>query len=47
MNINKKVLALDLEHLSQEDLDWPHKLKTLAMAMQGRIYLKHLKEEAA
>lgn len=41
----EKVLALDMEHLTQEERDWLHHLKNLATTMQARIQLKHLKEE--
>jgi hypothetical protein len=45
MTPTDKVLSLDLDNLSQEDIDWLHKLRNLAATMQGRIMLKKMKEE--
>lgn len=41
MTINDRVLKLDMDHLTQEDIDWLHRLKNLATVMQARLQLKH------
>jgi hypothetical protein len=43
--MTKKTLELDLQNLSQEELNWLHELKNRAAAMTGRLQLKHLREE--
>ena len=45
MDMNEKVLALNLENLSQKDLDWLHELKNKAAAMSGWLQLKSIKAE--
>lgn len=37
----EKVLQLDLEHLSDEELTWIHELKNRAAVMTGRLQLKY------
>lgn len=46
MTDQEQALALDLNNLTQEELDWLHDLRNKACALQARLQLKHLKEEA-
>lgn len=41
MNINERVMLMNLANLSEEDKDYLHKLKNLAQALTGRLQLKH------
>lgn len=43
--MTQRVLKMDLDNLSEEEIVWLHKLKNLATAMQARLQLKHIKEE--
>lgn len=47
MSPTDRVLALDMKNLTQEDVIYLHKLKNLAIVMQARIMLKHMKEEGS
>ena len=41
MNINERVMLMNLANLSPEDLMYLHKLKALATVLQCRLQLKH------
>lgn len=41
MDINERVLLMNLANLSDEDKEYLHKLKNLAAVLQGRLQLKH------
>jgi len=43
--ITDKVITLDIQNLSAEDLKWLHDLKNKACAMTGRLQLKDLQRE--
>ncbi len=45
MTLNERVLALNMSTLTVAEIEWLHTLKNKAAAMQGRLQLKHLKEE--
>lgn len=39
--VQEKVLGLDLENLTEEELAWIHELKNRAAVMTGRLQLKY------
>lgn len=39
--VQEKVLQLDLENLTEEELTWIHELKNRAAVMTGRLQLKY------
>lgn len=41
MDINERVMLMNLSNLSEEDKEYLHKLKNLAAVLQGRLQLKH------
>lgn len=45
LTMTQRVLAMDLDNLTQEQIDWLHELKTKATVLQNRIMMKHRKEE--
>lgn len=43
MNITDKVLLMNLSNLSQDDIAYLHKLKTLATVLKARLDLRDMK----